>query len=100
MIGVELHGSGSATFQRTFSVALQHSGRLRSSHTPSPRAPRQAGQLSAKVGFASIKSVTETTNVRMDGYRLGGWMNECNLKWSLAGCQLLIHFRLDHRRPP
>ncbi len=44
-IGVELPGPGKGTFQRTFSVALHRRGKPRSSDTPVPCGPRQAGQL-------------------------------------------------------
>src|SRR5438477_9173147 len=46
-IGVEFPRSGSGVFHRTFSVALQCSGRLVSVVTPVPSGPRQLGQLPA-----------------------------------------------------
>ena len=54
-IGVEFPGSGSAIFQRTFSVALQVSGSAVSLVTPVPSGPRQPGQLAARAAVLRVK---------------------------------------------
>src|SRR5438445_456256 len=53
-IGEELPSSGSATFQRIFSVALQRRSTCFSGEWPSPCGPRQPGQWLATAGTAGV----------------------------------------------
>jgi hypothetical protein len=67
-MGVELPANGSFTFQRTFSVALQVSGRFFSSETPEPLGPRQPGQFAALAVVAKMSITTDASPALMSGF--------------------------------
>ena len=65
-MGVEFPASGSAIFQRTFSVALQVSGSSVSVVTPVPSGPRQPGQFPARAAVVRVSRMAEETKMRGD----------------------------------
>jgi hypothetical protein len=62
MIGVELPGSGSGTFQSMLSLPLQVVGSPVSLLMPVAVGPRHAGQLPAEAGMLITTTVTRVVN--------------------------------------
>src|SRR5262249_16879863 len=80
--GVELPLSGSAAFQRTFSLGPHFTGRPFSPHGPWPPAPRQPGQSSA---LAADDRLQIATNAATALFIARPSRQNCNVKIPLNG---------------